>query len=294
MEVWQTLFHNKFDTQKYLYHYTSFDKALKIINSNKLLFSSITNTNDTTESKLKISFDKPDQMTDAEFDLAREMVLNYFNSFSASFKLMCFSMDSVLPSKYYNGNVYNNIKDQYYDYSGRGFALPRMWAQYANNNTGVCFIFNKQSILEKLSSIARHYEFPVSYKPFTQRYKIAPSSFRTLYEKISHDGNGNLTFYDYVIRSNKRMPQYIEYNYFTKLDDWANEQEYRILALVDDEKAIPYIDKISSSVEGIVLAEKIDESSENVIRCFSKSKRFTKDTADIKKVKFDSDRIKIE
>lgn len=41
---------------KYLYHYTSFEKAIKIIYSEQLWFSSITKTNDTTESKVRIRF----------------------------------------------------------------------------------------------------------------------------------------------------------------------------------------------------------------------------------------------
>ena len=34
----------------------------------------------------------------------------------------------------------NSEKIKYNDYTGRGFSLPRMWAQYANNNDGVCFV----------------------------------------------------------------------------------------------------------------------------------------------------------
>ena len=189
---------------------------------------SITNTNDTTESKLKMSFDKPMDMDDTTFNSATKKIMDYFYSFSPNIKLLCFSMDSSINSKIRKQN--NNFLNRYYDYSGRGFALPRMWAQYANNNTGVCFIFNKQKILDKLSHISRHYELDVDYKPFTERFNIDGQTVNSLYEKIECNNNGRLTFYDYINNyRGKKIPPYIKYNFFQKLNDWANEQEYRIL-----------------------------------------------------------------
>jgi len=294
LDVWKTLFHENFDNTKYLYHYTSFDKALKIINSNRLLFSSITNTNDTTESKLKILFEQPNTMNEAEFNDSTLKLMAYFSGFVPNIKLMCFSMDSTIDYKE-NKIEDHNIKELYYDYSGRGFALPRMWAQYADNNTGVCFIFNKSRILDKLSSITRHYELPVKYKPFTQRFKIDGGTVKSLLEQIKCDNNGNLIFYDYLFNyKGKKLPPYIEYNYFRKLNDWKHEQEYRILALVDDNEKALYLDEIATALEGIVLAEKIDVASENALRCFAQLRKIVKSKTSIKKIKFDINRISIE
>ena len=86
----------------------------------------------------------------------------------------------------------------------------------------------------------------------------------------------------------------IKYNFFQKLNDWANEQEYRILALVDNNETSLYVDEISSALEGIVLAEKVDEASEDAIKYFAQHKKFVKSKADIKKIKFDTNRISIE
>ena len=55
-DIWKPLYVDEFDCDKYLYHYTSFETAIKIIYSNQLLFSLIGRTNDTSESKMKIVF----------------------------------------------------------------------------------------------------------------------------------------------------------------------------------------------------------------------------------------------
>lgn len=68
IDVWQTVFAGYFDTNKYLYHYTNIDKAIKIINSNNLRFSPITNTNDTSEAKRKIMFSENNILNKEEYD----------------------------------------------------------------------------------------------------------------------------------------------------------------------------------------------------------------------------------
>ena len=54
--IWKPLYVEDFDYEQYLYHYTSVEAAIKIISNNSLLFSRISNTNDTSESKMKIIF----------------------------------------------------------------------------------------------------------------------------------------------------------------------------------------------------------------------------------------------
>ena len=56
-DIWNTWHDPKFDCGKYLYHYTSVEKASKILFHKNFSFSLITRTNDTTESKIKLEFD---------------------------------------------------------------------------------------------------------------------------------------------------------------------------------------------------------------------------------------------
>ena len=177
--LWKTIFISDFDNNKYLYHYTNVDKALKILTSNSLRFSRIDYTNDTSESKLKINFEKPDFNVESEikeFDKKTEKILDFFNRKNPLIRLLCFSMD-VKYSKADIQSIYNKqhltSKDKYYNVLGRGFALPRMWAQYASDNKGVCLIIDKEKLLDKVDKqLEFHKESSVKYKKFFANYYI--------------------------------------------------------------------------------------------------------------------------
>lgn len=53
-DVWYTWHDTEFDCEKYLYHYTSVEKASKILYYKTLRFLPIVNTNDTIESKVRL------------------------------------------------------------------------------------------------------------------------------------------------------------------------------------------------------------------------------------------------
>ncbi len=142
--VWYTLNYPSFNNNEYLYHYTSVSTAFKILYTNQLRFSKLSKTNDTTESKPKISI-----ANDEDAEKMKDIIEFFLKMNQEKMELMCFSRDST-KSKSKNGIPENIMYD---DYFGRGFALPRMWAQYAQNNKGVCFVFNKQRLIDSLKKI---------------------------------------------------------------------------------------------------------------------------------------------
>lgn len=119
--VWRTLFTSNFDCGQYLYHYTSIEKAIKIIYSKQLWFSSINNTNDTTEAKLRIKFKKVNSNKNITPDERTLAVTNYLSQRSDSIRILCFSQDADLTEKELNQAIklhYNHEKDKYFDISG--------------------------------------------------------------------------------------------------------------------------------------------------------------------------------
>lgn len=98
-DVWKTLYTGDFDSSKYLYHYTSMDKAIKIIHSNELRFSHIGRTNDTSESKLKIIYIHSTTKETLCMDERIEKVSKYFKEYHNIVRLLCFSMDSIIKEK---------------------------------------------------------------------------------------------------------------------------------------------------------------------------------------------------
>ena len=289
-DIWKPLYVDEFDCDKYLYHYTSFETAIKIIYSNQLLFSLIGRTNDTSESKMKIVFGENNIVDKDIYRKQVNTISEYFHQSTQIVQLLCFSTDAKINEN--DKKKYLSImgkKDMYYDVSGRGFALPRMWAQYASNNMGVCFVFNREKLEELVKrKIAFTKAAPVKYKKFFNRYIIDTERMDVLYDKISMISNGSLTLLDMIRKDN----DFLTYNFFTKLDDWKNEHEYRIVALIDNKNHLDRlaIDKVSSCLEGVVIGEQIDPAYEKTIKILIQSMG---NKCDVKKIQFTSRMCKL-
>lgn len=259
-DIWTTMYNKDFNNKRYFYHYTSINKAIKILYGDCLKFSKLNNLNDTLEAKPKISsnsFGDLNKFNDA---------LNYFrNMANNNLQLLCFSQDS---NEYLLEST--DLTTSLTDYSGRGFALPRMWAQYADNNNGVCLVFDREKIKEILGCtlgpmlvldgsikyISNFTDISINYNEIDNLLK--------LHETIGNKENEYVLFWNFV-RSNE---EFTKYNYFTKLDDWEKEQEYRFLALGSDDY---FIKNISKALAGIIVGEKIDNVDQSIILSMSKS-----------------------
>lgn len=280
-DVWKTLFTDDFDCNKYLYHYTNVDKAIKIICSEQLIFSPITNTNDPTESKLRLVYDC---VRSPDVDRKINTVNTYFKNNYHCIRLISFSQDRQLSNeeRAFSVDVHNNhIRDKYYDITGRGFALPRMWAQYASNNEGVCFIINKDIFNKKISEYATYCGKPVTYGAFFPCSKIDEKQLELLHNKISA---GQFVLYDLIKEDNF----FVDYEFFYKLNDWENECEFRYITLLNSEETVFSIKQLFDFVEGIVIGEKILPAYETVIS------KLVDNRCKIKKIFFNSQICKVE
>lgn len=252
-KVWAPL--EKIDRKKYLYHYTSVEKAIKILYYETLQFSSITTTNDIFEQKPKLSFED----SDIEISIKAKKIQNYFNKQRNRVKILCFSQDNQKIIK-----DENLPKDkQLANVIGRGFALPRMWAQYASNSEGVCFIINKEKLLRQLSIqeidfIDRKVEYVKNYSTL----KMNSDEITLLCKKIDSKSC------DVISEMIKNNFKYVKFNYFTKLDDWKTENEYRIIIISneDSEKDTVKINNLFSFLEGIVIGYNINDENRFILK----------------------------
>jgi len=182
IEIWKTLFDDDFDTDKYIYHYTNFENAQKIIESKCLRFSRLGKTNDTSEAKARISYIGKSK----DFEKKVNTVDEFFNKNIDYVRTLCFSTDITIKKDKKFHELKNNRHRQYCDISRRGFALPRMWAQYAENNEGVCLIVNKEKLESKFKKKAViHKSAKVKYKQFFENYQINEEKQNEIYEKIN-------------------------------------------------------------------------------------------------------------
>lgn len=291
-DVWKPICAGGFKYDEYLYHYTSVDTAIKIICSDSLLFSPINNTNDTSESKMKLAFDQSNVKDKDEYLEMVKKISEYFTQYANIVQILCFSVDENIckrdREKFKSSSGSNDI---YYDVSGRGFALPRMWAQYAGSNEGVCFIFNKKKLIEAIErKVAFLKHGKVSYKKIFDKYFISSKQMEILFERITKVANGSLT----LLNMMQEDKEFLKYNFFEKLDDWSNEHEYRMVALIDKRDSPNYrlpIVGITSFLEGVVIGEKIDPSFEKTIKQLIKGRRAP---CEMKKISFDSALCKVK
>lgn len=253
-EAWLTIYDSNFSRDKYLYHFTDVEKFVKIIYGKSLKFSKISKTNDTLESKPKIF--EWDQNTNDLYE-----IIKHFRDINQDYlQLLCFTRDI---------RKINNVptgKSLYIDYSGRGFALPRMWAQYSKNNTGVCLVFDKSELIrliEKRLGLSLIHHGIINYISKFQHYKVNFDELNSLIKRINEyqksrmqQGFADLDF----LRSNL---DFVKYNYFCKLDDWSGENEYRFLSYGESDY---FIKDITDALIGIVVGENIEPANENIIK----------------------------
>lgn len=252
-EVWKTIYEEDFDNNSFLYHYTNIQKAFKIIDGNKLKFGRINRMNDTLEAKPKVpNLNQNDAIT---FSALIEF-LNYTNN--SFIQLLCMSIDSE------NRAFSSSQRQMYADYSGRGFALPRMWAQYADNNNGTCLVFDKTKLSSLIKKQARHRLIKADKVTYLSHFEPIDLNLNDVIDYSKEFINQSHVSKSINISSLlKEHSTFTQYNYFSKLNDWSGEKEYRFLAFDEDDI---FIDKIMDSLVGVVVGEKIDTTNLKIIK----------------------------
>lgn len=268
-EVFKTIHDINFKEDFYLYHYTSFETVLKILFNNNLRFNNLYNLNDTTEYKPKIVFSK--ETTEKEQICARCQSIN------RHIKVCCFTQDNIKIKHFPKSN------NMYFtDRTGRGFALPRMWAQYAANNKGVCLIFNKSLLLTEIDKSfqiikADSITYVERYKCFKFTPKAISDFKNQVLSRSTDDSIAASKFFS-------TYPDYIVQNYFTKLSDWRDEHEYRIALFSSDGENLT-LHNLDHYLEGIIIGENIDPTDEAIL------KKLLKKSTPMMKIKFQNREI---
>lgn len=169
---------NEFCRMDKLYHYTSMAKAISILATNKLFMSNLRAMNDVNESYRPLAsyFDESENANSDEYYKKAETELQKYRQTSLT-------TDNALP----------------------GFAIPSMWGLYAEKGNGVCIVFNRKALVERLPASQGYYWANVSY--------------------IEEYNN------DIIVRGNpeKYFKTNISNIFFKKSNDWKHEQEFRII-----------------------------------------------------------------
>lgn len=252
------------NTTEYIYHYTSVETLLKyILPQKRLRFSKLDKTNDPEEASNHLLHYIDD------IDMGPDFFIENYEKSSAVSKelienivLISFSQDDL------NFDISNGL------FSNKGFARPRMWAQYANNHTGVCLAFKRENFkkkFEKTCSEFLHYSGNVSYESV---YKLlATPEFMN-----AKTGLGSELFKPLEEIVRERIEKYNKIYYFSKHKDWRTENEFRFVVKNDSTEDI-FIN-IEEMLEYIILGHSFDmmlvKPIEILIEKFSKKPEILK------------------
>lgn len=233
-EIWAPLSDLESD-DRYLYHYTKIDTCFKILYYETLQFSSISCTNDIFEQKPKISLSSDDMKLQEKY----YEVLMALEKRRRKTQLLCFSRDAPKLKK-------DDVHRDEADVTGRGFALPRMWAQYAQNNQGVCLIINKSRLIGQLrNQKIKFWEGNVEYSDSFESFPLEKHDLIDLERNMKNPN----------VLSNSK---YRKLNYFSKLKDWESEREYRIVTYSEKEAPI-IVGSLFDYLEGVIVGQNCDE-----------------------------------
>lgn len=266
LDLWKPICVDSFNTHKYQYHYTTFETAIKIICTNSLLFSPTNNINNPPETKPKLLFQHLRNMdSKAYYKMVKELT-TFFNSYTENTQILSFTSDVEISKEEQKRYETCTSRDEiYFDVSGRGFALPRMWMKYNKLKNGVCLIFNREKLISLVSkSVDIAGAGLVIYKKRFDAHVVNYSTMQNLLVKKS-----NLFFSDII-----HNEEYLRYNFFEKIDDWSDEHEFRIVAsneLDYQSKSRIRVVGVADSLAGIVISEDMDSSFENTLRLLARN-----------------------
>ncbi|MEI6554871.1 MAG: DUF2971 domain-containing protein [Paludibacter sp.] len=166
-----------------LYHFTTADSLLKILSNMTLKLSTFTNLNDLNESDINCDWSN----TSNHIWIKRHI--------QEHCKLISFSQNYI----------YNDV------FHEAGYNHPRMWAQYASNNTGVCIVIDEK----KLKEINEKNLIGFFNKLESVEYD------HLLYDKNIKDTDDSINF----------IKTYYRHLFFKKHIDWTHEGEKRFFCI---------------------------------------------------------------
>lgn len=225
---------------KYLFHYTTRDKAFGgVLPNNTLRFSTYDKMRDPLENQewhfaSFVGYEQHDHDTlRADLERAVPFKRRANEEIRGRSHLLSMTMDA---------EPIGNARKPFC----LGWARARMWEQYAEQHRGVCLAFEKDRLVRRVEDsmtkpgLSALYHEPVAYDDHPM------SSPAVVWE---------------ALRTEAGLEEYIATNYqalfFEKTVDWQGEHEYRFVAIVRDgsTQCIDYADALKAVIAGEKLPE---------------------------------------
>ena len=215
-------------SDKYIYHYTSAKTFVeKILPSGELRLGPLRSTNDLYE-----YLDWPIEVSAGDctnFDQGANKVWSVANFIKDSISLASFSCDE---------STCSNLHPE------RGYAIGPLWGNYAEKNTGVCLVLDRDSATSIIKDASAD-------RAQVHSDKVDYATMRTPLDVcLPNDGNVDQNEVRKKLIENKKILL------FRKHISWMCEQEYRIIAVCH--KPTEVFVNIRKALAGVILGYKFD------------------------------------
>jgi Protein of unknown function (DUF2971) len=124
----------------------------------------------------------------------------------------------------------------------RGFSHPRLWEQYADNHKGVCLLLDRQELVQEATRVAaplgRLEHRSVTYRDGEIGFEASGVDLNRILKQSVNE----------VLEAH--LDEHVDELFFTKLNDWASEVEYRFLLRWDSEEEL-FVD-VAKVLRGVI------------------------------------------
>lgn len=247
--------HNQHENLDYVFHYTSYDNAFKIVVTNTLWAHQLSCMNDPIEfrhlgnnlsSTGNIKFDK--------FKKKHNELTISNNKRNNSIRILSFSVDDV----HHNDKFFNNCV-AFNNNLNCGWARTGMWAHYRDRHKGICLIFNRQKLINaakknnEVKCVDKKIEYSNNFNDFKEAFSVDLNT-----------NNSNEDFTNFYMTKDKQ--DFL----FKKCIDFVSEQEYRFLFISDSfNENQPYKFNFENALEGMIFSDCFDENNFDGLKSLS-------------------------
>jgi Protein of unknown function (DUF2971) len=236
--------------EMYVYRYRPVCRFLEEIKSRRLYMSTFSKLNDPKESGL-LHLNLWTRRRDTKLPMLDEISRSATEFAKAHAKALCVTLD--------HGSAVGagNLEATW----GRGFAHPRMWAQYADNHRGACLIFDRaalhRAIKPSVPADSHFWHGCVHYKNPSRIPVAALGQPEMLdYDRVNDAGFERAIF--------EHISVHRELFFFQKALDWRDELEYRWI--IWDNKHSGHCVDFGDALKGVVVGSDYDVTNYNELR----------------------------
>lgn len=211
-----------------LYHYTKLKTGVtKIFPFKELRFSSFEKVNDPLENLLHLTnYEDSIYINDNSSDFLKAL------HFQKDWQVLSFSVDK---------------KDC--DEVTEGYKLHRMWAQYSENNAGICLEVDYDKFVTENQKIIKGYYFKDDIVEYNN-YALRAMPMTLLGKKHNPDVRPPFSN-TYDVSPKALNESEIKNRFFTKNTDWQGEAEYRFITYSENNDELFF--SIKNSLEKVYL-----------------------------------------